>query len=474
MPAFAFATLAALIALAPLPFGSNRLWAVGLIAIVAGGLLIAWAVATLRDRDAAAVPWYRYAPALVAFVAALAWAFAQALPGLAPPHPLWQQAGAALGAMSPYAAASIDPGASLTGAMRLLAYGAVFWLCLQACRDPKRARQLLWVIVLSGTAYALYGLVLEFSGSDSILWYRKWAYEESVTATFVNRNSLATYAGMVAIATLALLVHEVEHARVESGSAVISLVDTIDAMPVRCYMLAGCLIVLGTALLLTDSRAGVASTAFGTLLFLLLHTIYRRRQGVSSAWVLAIVLVAVTALTVVSGRGVLDRMATAEDEIAGRIAVWSATRESIGERPLVGTGLGTFPYVFLKQRDEKLSPRALPFERAHNSYIENTLELGLPATLALTGALAWLGLWCFWGVLVRRRYGVFPCVALGVLGVGAVHASIDFSLQIPAVTLCLVALLGAGCAQANRAAKSSGRTNNNGVVSPSANGRTSG
>jgi O-antigen ligase len=448
---FLFTGLATLIALAPLPFGSNRLWSFSLIALIAGLLLLVWAIAARRQLALEGVPARRYAPALAAYAIALGWAFAQTAPGLpgVAAHPIWQEAAAALGAMSPLAAVSLDPGASLTGAMRLLSYGAVFWLALNLCRNAALANRLLWVVALSGSVYALYGLVVEFGDLDSVLWYRKWAYSDSLTATFVNRNSFATYIGMVAIAALALLANEFDHARVEAGSLATSTVETVDAMPARAYALIGCLILIATALLLTKSRAGIASTAVGLVVFLLANAIYRRRNG-AGGWFASAVLAVVIALAFVSGRGVIDRLSTVDVNLAGRSTVWTMTREAVAERPFAGSGLGTFDDIYLAHRDERLPMRTRPFEHAHNSYLENALELGWPSAAALFAALGWLGVWCIHGVVVRRRHGVYPCVALGALSLGAMHAGFDFSLQIPAIPLCLAALLGAGCAQANR------------------------
>ena len=450
MARFLFPGLAALIALAPLPFGSNRLWAWSFIALLAGLLLLAWAASAWRQPASEDLPVRRFMPAVAAFAIALIWAFAQAIPGLPgiAPHPLWQQAGAALGGLSPNAAISLDPGATLTGAMRLLSYGVVFWLALQLCRSTELANRLIWVVALSGTAYAIYGLVVEFADLGTILWYRKWAYRDALTATFVNRNSFATYAGMVAISALGLLASEFDHARTRAGTTIISIVDTIDALPARAYALIGCLIVIATALLLTQSRAGVASVAIGMVVFLIAYAIHRRRH-IGSGRLAAAVLLVTVLLAVVSGRGVVDRLANVETSLAGRTTVWAITRETTAQRPYAGSGLGTFADVYIAGRDDRLPAHTRPFEHAHNSYIENALELGWPAALALFASVIWLGFWCAWGVVVRRRHGIYPCVGLGALTVAAVHAGFDFSLQIPAIALCLAGLLGAGCAQAN-------------------------
>ena len=73
--------------------------------------------------------------------------------------------------------------------------------------------------------------------------------------------------------------------------------------------------------------------------------------------------------------------------------------------------------------------------------------MGLPATVLMVGTLLGLGGVCFIGVRRRRHNQSFPAagVAAGVLVAG--HSIVDFSLQIPAVSVVFAAMLGAACAQ---------------------------
>ena len=51
------------------------------------------------------------------------------------------------------------------------------------------------------------------------------------------------------------------------------------------------------------------------------------------------------------------------------------------------------------------------------------------------------------GAFERRRDAIVCCVTIGVASLIAVNAFVDFSLQIQAVTLTFMAILGAGVAQ---------------------------
>jgi hypothetical protein len=94
--------------------------------------------------------------------------------------------------------------------LRLLTAATVFWLAVQFGHSRSNARACLKGIVVIGAAYATYGLIAHTLFPDTILWMEKEAYLDSVTSTFINRNSYATYAGLGLIAGIALLTREIE------------------------------------------------------------------------------------------------------------------------------------------------------------------------------------------------------------------------------------------------------------------------
>ena len=55
------------LALAPLPFASNRPWSWSLLSMIVGLLMVAWAIGALRDKNMVAIGWRRVWPFLVMF-----------------------------------------------------------------------------------------------------------------------------------------------------------------------------------------------------------------------------------------------------------------------------------------------------------------------------------------------------------------------------------------------------------------------
>ncbi len=110
-----------------------------------------------------------------------------------------------------------------------------------------------------------------------------------------------------------------------------------------------------------------------------------------------------------SGGTVLDRLARTSTEEGLRPKIYELTLDAISDAPWLGTGYGTFPDVFRMYRDESV-PSIV--ERAHNTYLENALELGWPAAAALFLAVAVCALYCALGVRRRRRDAIYPAVGV--------------------------------------------------------------
>ena len=249
------------IALAPLPLGSNRPGPWSLLALWMGLMLMGWGFVMWRDWTQLHVrlPFWKW-PAC-AFGAVLAWALIQAFPWTPAflHHWMWTGAVDALGNPA-IGAISAVPRETLTGITRLATYGAAFFLAMQYCRERSNAHRLSIAVIASVLAYAVYGLFVDFSGNATILWYEKWAYPDSLTSTFVNRNSFATYCGIGIVALVSALLSEGRDRR-HGPDHDVAIRDLRFA---KLALLLTTLLVLFTALLLTGSRAGLAATLIGT------------------------------------------------------------------------------------------------------------------------------------------------------------------------------------------------------------------
>ena len=97
--------------------------------------------------------------------------------------------------------------------------------------------------------------------------------------------------------------------------------------------------------------------------------------------------------------------------------------------------------IFINEVDFNESPEF------YNTYLENAFELGLPAASVFFLALLGLVLLCFRGVRLRQRDWVYPATGVAVSVLVGLHATVDFSLQIPAIAFLYATIMGIACAQ---------------------------
>ncbi len=442
-----FIGLIALVAFAPLPLGSNRpiWWSV--LAIWAGILFAAYGAYRWRTQTEEYIPARKVLAIVVPFLLAILWALVQIFPWMPTSiaHPLWQETATFLGTGAS-STISINPYETASGIMRLLTYAAVFWMSLQICRSTTLADRGLRAIAVISLAYGAYGLIVHLGGWERVLWFHKWAYEGYLASTFVNRNSYATYAGIGLVCVIGLLLQDLGSVLKIKASARTKAELALEVLAGKSAYLVVTALVLGTAILMSGSRGGVMSTFLGIIVLIVCCGYARVIPRQQTMIFLGIALASGLLFIAVSGGAVVDRLTDAEASGGGRSDIYRLTWEAIGAAPFAGSGLGTFMDTYPIFRDSRL-PAGPPWQDAHNTYLENALELGIPAAALLFVSVASMGELCLFGLVRRRRAKIYAAVGMAILTLVGFHALIDFSLEIPAVTVTFTFIMGIACAQ---------------------------
>ena len=437
-------TLLAGVLLAPLPLGAVPQWSWAALALLAGLLLGAIGWRSLTGTPPA-VAIRRVRLPLVCFAAVLAWSLVQALP-ITPEawhHPLWQLAGTALG-REVAGSISLNPADTLNGAVRLATSGAIFFVALVVGRDPAAASTVIRASALACGAYAAYAVTAFLSGTETILWFAKTSYQGDLTGTFVNRNSYATFAGLGLLCASATLAHDLEReaGEVSSVRERTRLALTYVTGAGAPYLCAGFLMVV--ALLFSHSRAGLVSAWAGLFVFCLAIAGGAARRFAGGPRLAVLALLAGLVLLAWSGATTLSRLVRAGDDAPLRLRIFEQTLLAIQDRPLLGSGLGTFREAFRPYRTPDMLD---PVHQAHNSYLELAMELGIPAACLILLALAALQYRLLLGLLRRRRRRVFPALGIAATTLAGLHSLVDFGLQNSAIAALYAVLLGTACAQ---------------------------
>lgn len=434
-----------LVLLLPLPLGSVYQWSWALMAFVVGSLLAFWSARVALGWQEAPVGFRGIWWLVLPFFATVLWITLQAWSWTPQSwhHPLWTSTADAL-QTDLDGAVTLNPFDGISGLARLLAYAGIFWISLQYCRRAARARQVLLAVTYAGLAYAVYGLLVYLSGSETILIFRKPAYFGDLTSTYVNRNSYATYAGLALVCATGLILVLVTHVGGAASSARDRLLRFFEEAIGRGWPLLITWLALLVSLVLTHSRGGFVSAGVGVLVLLLAAASSRAVGRMVLLAFAGVSVISLAAVLLIGGEGLVMRLLQTSFELEERPLVYARTMEAIGDAGALGTGFGTFEEAFRFYRTSDINGH---FNMAHNTYLENVLELGWPAAVALFAVFAGFIVACALGIRRRRRDAVYPCVGLAATMLVAAHSMIDFSLQIPAITATYMLIMGAACAQ---------------------------
>jgi O-antigen ligase len=324
--------------------------------------------------------------------------------------------------------------------LRLITAASVLWLAIQLFRNESRAIHFMMAFVAISACYAAYGLIafawtqLETTSSRNF-----------VSSTFYNHNHYATYAGMGLIAALGLIARIYQREMVtDAGSLRFRISTFIDATG-RAFVLLGCAFLMLVAVILTQSRGGIIATGLGVIVWAALTLAQAQRSSIARRMTIIFGSVIVAGVFAAFGDTFFSKLEEAGLTDSNRLDVYIITLRSILDAPLFGYGYGTFADIFPMFRDRSIDVFGI-WEQAHNSYLEVFQGLGLLFGSMLVASVVLLVWKCGKGAIARQQVTV-PCVAVGVAFLVGVHSLVDFSLQIQAVTLTFMAILGAGVAQ---------------------------
>ncbi|MDO8288389.1 MAG: O-antigen ligase family protein [Parvibaculum sp.] len=436
----------ALVALAPLPLGSNRPLPAAILALSTGCLIVAWGVFYGRSPQVALrrVIWPIGLFALVCF-----WIFLQATPVLPDSwsDPIWASASNALGG-NLRGRLSVNPDETLNGLMRLMSYGGLFWLALQLTHRNASAWLAMRAIAAIGALYALYGIIIFLMGNDTILIYEKWAYKDSLSSTFVNRNSYATFAGLCLLCALTVLLEKTRlilNVPAPLRTRVIMLVEMLAS---KSAFTTFAVFAIAFSLIMSASRAGVASSVIGLIVLTMCQFNHKKMKWRQILVMLAIVSIVTSLAFWVGGGFLIDRLSEDDANLGSnpRTEIYSSLYAAIDSAPWTGTGFGTFADIFPAYRDMSNGPLVF-WDKAHNTYLENAIELGVPMAALLNIAIGWTALFALWGVVTRRRNWQIPAVGVAATTLVGIHSLFDFSLQIPAISALYAFIMGVAVSQ---------------------------
>jgi len=274
----------------------------------------------------------------------------------------------------------------------------LYFIIINNLNYPKHVDKILTVISIIGGLFGIYG-ILQYFGIDFSFWEGNFG-RQKVSGLFGNVNYFAEY--LIIPLPISINFFLVSRKKI-----------------FNIYLLFA-IFTMGESLIFTFTRGSylgfAVSLIFMFLLFLKIQGkkfIYKNNKIV--VLIVEFILIIITALFIMahpineSGSNLSEfkerisiSKVSEDSSFRRRIAIWKFTELMIKDRPLLGSGLGTFKYNTLRYQakffDQGQNRTIYPYgfaEKAHNEYLQLWTELGI------------IGLSIFiWLMVIYFNYGI--------------------------------------------------------------------
>ena len=309
--------------------------------------------------------------------------------------------------------------------LRLVAYAAALWMWMNVARINQRWLLILVLLMLSVSVMAWYAMIQEVHNSNMVLnRIRPEQYGMRASGAYICPNHFANLLEMIFPICLGFVICR------DIG------------LPAR--LIAGYTALVSLPpLYLSESRSGWLGFLVGFVVFALALALKKGVKRFVIMLILAPLIAGAVGYTAwkLSPR-VQERV---EAAIKGdiRTVLWKDTVDVIKRSPIIGSGLGSYKWVFAISRNH-FTKDADP-EYAHNDYLHMWAEAGIVG-LALMGVFVLLVVIRSTRILLvsaNQKDVVLMGGLLGAMAGALVHAVFDFNFHIVANTHVFFMLIGA-------------------------------
>ena len=336
---------------------------------------------------------------------------------------------------------SFDYAISAAWMIRVLLLLTTMLFVVDLSRDDKALLQLWWAIVLAGASISLLGLLQKATGAQAILWQSSSpGYGTTFFATYYYHANSGSFLNLVLPLSAGLAVRVFG---IESNQAVRSIclmTFLLNLMAIAANTSRGAQLIAGLILLALLWQLGPR----------IFRGLSRSKKNIALGGAAAVLLM----IFAVGQTAHLDepvrRWGTLGEQVSTD-ARWSSSRVALSalrDTGFLGSGPGTFRVIFpaYNQAANNLAPGTWRF--LHEDYLQTAIEWGW------LGSVLWAALF-FGGIIFAlvnlrkpeartwtwRRRLILPLAVIALASV-ALHAAVDFPLQIASIQLYIATYLG--------------------------------
>jgi O-antigen ligase len=436
----------ALLAFAPLAWGSVEAWSEMVVVTGASAIGALWLLRLAlypeqcaADRAAGGLIGSWSARLLVPVLALLGVGVLQLLP-LGPVAAALSPVGAELQRQAGLDAATLTLTVGRHETLRALAlyvaFALLFFAVLDGLHGRAEVRRLAAALVTLGFAHALGGILWHYQSSGRTYWA---AVGGGSFGPYINRNHFACLMGMSVPFGIGFLL-SIGQRRHDNPARSVSRTAPATEHSSQRLLVGFAVAVMAGALGLSFSRGGMVSTL--TALSVLAAAVGARRLTRGHLWLAASAVAGALAFTIwLVAQPLFDRLGTITDAatVAARTGMWSDTLRLAADFPLFGSGFGTLVVAYPRYQSVYAGMQVI---HAHNDWVQLFAEGGLAGTLAVFAVLV-----AYFATAVKHlgRRRDREVVALGLGGLGGLlafllHSFTEFNAHIPANALWFTVL----------------------------------
>ena len=357
-----FFLLCAIPVFATLAFGANDTWALGLLALFTGLVVIFWTMDAFFKKEIG----IKLNLLQIPFLGLIAIGLIQLLP--------LRSADVTAGLLSIPAVSSLsfDPYQTRLAVVQLIIYFIFFSAAFTFINSRQRLLKTVLTIIIFGSLMAFFGILQRLANPEAIYGFRA-AGQAIPFASFINQHHFAAFMELTVGLTLAVFFGK------SSGKD-------------KRFLLIIAAVVMGSAVIFTGSRGGLLSLV-GVIGFVVVSNLLfkrsvedssadggsnRRRNFALVMGGLALILGFFGAVLLLGGDASLMRgigmQAGQPDISSGRGHFWQAALKIFLDHPILGTGLDSFGAVYTRYDSWNGDYR---LEQAHNDYLQILADAGV-------------------------------------------------------------------------------------------------
>ncbi len=330
----------------------------------------------------------------------------------------------------------------------LLLYSRTLSTLLAA--DRSLLNRIIYTCIGLAVLEAIYGMLQVFNPHSGVLWLSNVsAFKGMARGTIIYKNQYASLLNMcwpLAIGAALLRFKMIKPTPVgkqrQKRLRLLAKKITRETMQGFLFLFLASIIMM--AVIFSQSRGGTIAMLLIMILLLLFLPLKRKNK----IWLTVCLLLLTFGYgSLVGFSSVINRFLSIQDSGLARIDIWLASLPMLYDHLLTGIGLGS--YELLSPVYLKNFPEQILFAKAHNEYLELTIDLGIPMALFFFTTL-------FAAIFVRAKQlwpnrrkniselqprNIIAIVSFCAIAGFLFHGIADFGWHLPANLLYAVTLL---------------------------------